>query len=62
MSNFTFVDLFSGVGGFRQAMSSLGGKCVFASEMNLSCTIKFKEREEDRSETDREDVAHVRRR
>lgn len=43
-------------------MSSLAGKCMFASEMNLSCTIKFKEREEDRSETDREDVAHVRRR
>lgn len=32
--HFTFIDLFSGIGGFNQAMSSLGGKCVFASEIN----------------------------
>lgn len=29
---FTFVDLFAGIGGFRMAMQSLGGKCVFSSE------------------------------
>lgn len=29
---FTFIDLFSGIGGFRLAMQSLGGKCVFSSE------------------------------
>ncbi len=29
---FTFVDLFAGIGGFRIAMQSLGGKCVFSSE------------------------------
>ncbi len=30
--DFKFIDLFAGIGGFRQAMQSVGGKCVFSSE------------------------------
>lgn len=31
---FTFVDLFSGIGGFRIALEGLGGKCLGFSEIN----------------------------
>ena len=33
-SSFTYASLFSGIGGFEQALNKLGGICVFASEIN----------------------------
>ena len=34
---FKFVDLFCGIGGFHQALSDLGGKCVYASDIDADC-------------------------
>ncbi len=34
MKKFKFMDLFSGIGGFHQAMDSFGGECVLASEID----------------------------
>ena len=34
MKDFKFIDLFSGIGGFRIALDNLGGECVFSSDID----------------------------
>lgn len=38
---YTFIDLFAGIGGFHQAMMSVGMKCVFASELDKNARISY---------------------
>lgn len=40
-TTFTFIDLFAGMGGFRLAMQSQGGKCVFSSEWNKYAQMTY---------------------
>lgn len=41
MKEFSFIDLFAGIGGFRIAMESLGGKCIFSSEWDKYAQITY---------------------
>ena len=35
MKNFSFIDLFAGIGGMRVPFEELGGKCIFSSENDI---------------------------
>lgn len=40
---FTFIDLFAGIGGIRMGFESAGGKCVFTSEWNVFSQKTYRE-------------------
>ena len=42
-AGFKFIDLFCGIGGFHQAMTSLGGVCVYACDIDANCRATYKE-------------------
>lgn len=39
---FTFIDLFAGIGGIRLPYEKLGGKCVFSSEIDKRAIETYK--------------------
>lgn len=41
--SFKFIDLFAGIGGFRIAMQSVGGKCVYSSEWDKDAKKTYRE-------------------
>ena len=42
-AKFTFIDLFSGIGGFRVALQKMGGKCVFSSDWDKNAKTTYYE-------------------
>ena len=36
-----YIDLFAGIGGFRQAMDSFGAKCSFSCEIDEDCRAVY---------------------
>lgn len=42
-SDFSFIDLFAGIGGIRTGFESVGGKCVFTSEWNDFAVRTYRE-------------------
>ncbi len=51
-SNFSFIDLFAGIGGFRLALESLGGRCVYSSEWDKQAQNVYQENFGERPEGD----------
>lgn len=39
--DFTFIDLFAGIGGLRMAFEGIGGQCVFTSEWNKYSNLTY---------------------
>lgn len=42
-SDFKFIDLFAGIGGFRIAFENIGGESVFVSEWDIPCQKTYSE-------------------
>ncbi len=42
ISSFTFADLCAGIGGFRTGLESLGGVCLFSSDINSNCEKTYR--------------------
>uniref|UniRef100_UPI00200B1441 DNA cytosine methyltransferase n=1 Tax=Staphylococcus aureus TaxID=1280 RepID=UPI00200B1441 len=42
MENFTFLDFFSGIGGFRLALEKTGGKCIGFAEIDRFARQSYK--------------------
>lgn len=60
-SRFTFIDLFSGIGGFRMALNSLGGDCVNFSEINKDAINTYCENFNEGSEQNLGDITKIKR-
>lgn len=53
---FTFIDLFAGIGGMRLAFEAVGGECVFTSEWDAACQRTYEANFGDRPHGD---ITHI---
>ena len=59
MSEFKFIDLFSGIGGFRIPLEKLGGKCVAYSEIDKHAIDVYRKNFDTNNETFLGDITKV---
>lgn len=58
-SKFTFIDLFSGIGGFKLALSNNGGKCINFSEINKDAVNVYCENHNESIESNLGDITKI---
>lgn len=58
-SKFTFIDLFSGIGGFRMALAKVGGNCLNFSEINKDAISTYCENFDEGIEYNLGDITRI---
>jgi DNA (cytosine-5)-methyltransferase 1 len=58
-NEFTFIDLFSGIGGFHRALTSLGGMCLGFSEINRDAVFCYCENTGESSDSNFGDITGI---
>ena len=56
---FTFLDLFSGIGGFRIPLEKLGGKCIGFSEIDQEAIGVYRDNFDIKKELDFGDITSI---
>jgi len=56
---FTFIDLFAGIGGFYQGLSRNGGKCVGYSEINKDAIVTYCDNFGEKTENNLGDITQI---
>jgi DNA (cytosine-5)-methyltransferase 1 len=58
-SVFKFIDLFSGIGGFRLALNNLGGECLGYSEIDKNAIASYCENFEEAQDSNFGDITKI---
>jgi DNA (cytosine-5)-methyltransferase 1 len=58
-NKFTFIDLFSGIGGFKMALSNNGGNCINFSEINKDAVNTYCENHNESFDSNLGDITKI---